>query len=488
MIPITVMLVDDEPLALENVYEMVAWEANGFEIVAKAGNGRMALRLFDKHRPQIVITDISMPQMDGLELGRAIHRQSPETQLVYLTAYRDFDYARQALELKAASYLLKHEISRNRLLEHLLELRRTIQGQAHLRESAVRTLIGDYLRGKSVLRIEEADSPLTRELTERLRVSLALLLFEINPVVHLDGGKSTVQTADERLWERLSREVRDNLNTVRTIEVLPTDGGGYAVLLSVNAPNSMLLMQYRLQQIARIFQKGIAEATGFAPSILMEPCSSKEQLPELFGAMTEAYDYSLFLPASSLFMLTQVPTGKSDSRAFLPDLMEASDFRSLLGFLKTTGAELAKEYGVEGNKPLGGNARDIAAALRRMQEERAEEKRLRSSFSRWVLKAMDYVGEHYGDSDLSLESVAESLQISAIHLRTTFKKETGQSLLDYTTEFRMEIAKRLLKSGELKIYEVSEKVGYKTSQYFSQVFKKVTGSHPKDFIGREGEG
>ncbi|MNL47932.1 Arabinose operon regulatory protein [compost metagenome] len=99
---------------------------------------------------------------------------------------------------------------------------------------------------------------------------------------------------------------------------------------------------------------------------------------------------------------------------------------------------------------------------------------------------MDYISDNYADSDLSLETVAGHLRISSIHLRTTFKRETGQSLLDYTTEYRITLAKQLLQTGEFKIYEVSEKVGYKTSQYFSQVFKKTTGMQPKDFLQQKG--
>ncbi|MNE79296.1 HTH-type transcriptional activator Btr [compost metagenome] len=136
--------------------------------------------------------------------------------------------------------------------------------------------------------------------------------------------------------------------------------------------------------------------------------------------------------------------------------------------------------------PLGGSAQQITATYYSLLEDRVLKASKRSLYSKWVLKAMEDVNNHYPDPDLSLETVAERLQISGIHLRTTFKKETGQSLLDYTTEYRIEAAKRLLAETDLKIYEIAERVGYKTSQYFSQVFKRCTGFQPKDYMQREG--
>ena len=105
----------------------------------------------------------------------------------------------------------------------------------------------------------------------------------------------------------------------------------------------------------------------------------------------------------------------------------------------------------------------------------------RNQYSNRIQNAIQYIHTHY-DQDLTMEEVAKNLGISCIYLSKLFKKETGQTFLEYLTNYRMERAKYILSKGDYKVYEVAEQVGYKTSQYFSSVFRKNTGMNPSDYI------
>ncbi|NMO94976.1 response regulator transcription factor [Paenibacillus lemnae] len=503
---ISVMLVDDEPLALENLYETVPWQDYRFEVVARATNGKMALRMFEQLRPHIVITDISMSPMDGLELGSRVREIRPETHLIFLTAYRDFDYVRHALDLKAAHYLLKHEISRNRLLEQLIKLREHIEAEQTAERQENRRWFRELLCGN----LDEQSEK--REAGRLLPCAASLLYFELNPCLRLDGRRETDRFDDPSVWDAVADEMMQEEGTgIKEILLLETGDGGCAAVIQFSIPNSLLIKQYTLQKISLTLQRCMLDRAGEAPKILMSAVLERENVHRQYERIKHLYTYAFFLPDRSIFLLEQAlgstetsaelesewmdpaenEREKTDTemldgwRKNLDGILANKSIDGLLFTVKRTGERWTQAGIGKPDMPLGCDAHHIVDTLYRMAEDRAKNNRQQSQYSRWVLKAMEYVHEHYGDTELSLETAAEHLQISAVHLRMTFKKETGRSLLDYTTEYRIEAAKRLLLTEKLKIYEVSEKVGYRTSQYFSQVFKKATGLHPKDFVRTE---
>lgn len=504
MADIRVMLVDDEPLALENVYQLVPWEEHGFSVVAKAVNGKMALRLFEQTQPQIVITDISMPQMDGLVLGEQIHRLNLKTHLLFLTAYRDFEYARQAIELQASSYLLKHEISHNRLLNQLLKIKSKIESETSLWNGAKQQLLTDLLLGKrKTLSNEHVSSP-TQHLLESIRGFLGLVYFEWEPVITVSGDKTSGKIIGvEEVWSRVKVALSEADDKVEWIDAVSIEEAGYVILLKLPGPNSTLLAHYVMQRVSLIILQQIKQGhVSFSgPKLLMAVCEGIGKLAEVYANIQKFYEYSIFLPPRALFSLDQAMAELPRNLNGFVDILQHEEtipglysedeiirgggqdkLLSLSDWVKAAGSRLIEDGFVSADYLLGSDAVQIRAEMRRLWSVWLEEQETdRNCYSRWVSLAMAYVKSNYTDSDLSLETVAEHLGISAVHLRTTFKKETGQSLLEYTTEYRVNVAKKMLRNGQYKIYEVSDQVGYKTSQYFSQVFKKTTGMHPKDY-------
>lgn len=508
---ISVMLVDDEPLALDHVYQSVPWEENGFRVVAQATSGRMALRKFEELRPQIVITDISMSPMDGLELGRHVVLLAPRTRLIFLTAYRDFDYARQALELRAAHYLLKHEISRGRLLEQLKLLKEGLAAEAAEEEGhghALHILLKDMLAGKYQAPAGNQESRLHRLVADYYQGQPGLLYFELEAALRLDGSRSNARSGTALVWKNIEEEIRRQTTDLEELQLLEMDEGGYILLLKLSSSSSLLLQHYNLRQLAaQVLLCLESFYQGNLPRVIISAGNGAEPPDLRYAAMRQAYDYSVFLPPGAVFLLEQAASNReatrmaqevrqyllSPERSLLERLKTGLDHiaaQAYLGDLRAVMGEIKGASGKDGNNSpdqvLGTDARQVVNSLYRMLEEYLQQRQSQKQYSRWVNKAMEYVAGNYADPDLSLETVAGHLQISSIHLRTTFKRETGQSLLDYTTEYRIGLAKKLLQTGEYKIYEVSEKVGYKTSQYFSQVFKKTTGIQPKDFLQQRG--
>ncbi|CAM4385486.1 response regulator transcription factor [Paenibacillus typhae] len=506
---ISVMLVDDEPIALDNVYEMVPWAENGFQVVAKATSGRMALQLFEEFEPQIVITDISMSPMDGLELGRLVIQRAPKTRLIFLTSYRDFDYARQALEMRAAHYLLKHEISRNRLLEQLKLLKTELVAEAAEEEGQGQVLhivLKDMLSGKLTDFPGKRESRLHRLTAEYQQGQYAMIYFELDTIIFQDGTRKCSRWP-AAVSKRIIEDIRIQSEEVEDLHILEMDEGGYVVLVKLTSSSSILLQIYNLRQISSIMQTSIeVHYPSTLPRFIISTGSAEYQNKK-YLAMRQAYDYLLFMSPGTIFLLDQIPVDRGDSvianeirqyfvspdrnqldllKLKLENIVSHKSVSDLHAVIDEISNEIRRDGSGGPVEELGNDARQIINCSYRFMEERLEREQLRQRYSRWVNKAMDYVADNYADPDLSLETVASHLQISSIHLRSTFKRETGQSLLDYTTEYRIKLAKQLLQTGDYKIYEVSEKVGYKTSQYFSQVFKRNTGMQPKDFLQQKG--
>ncbi len=128
---VKVLFVDDEILAMEYLRNMISWEALGYEIVGLARSGKKALEIYDKAQPHIVISDIKMTGMDGLELARELKKRNKDIEVILLSAYKDFEYAQKGIEYGVSNYLLKHEICEEKLLQVLKKVSGSLQNSKH---------------------------------------------------------------------------------------------------------------------------------------------------------------------------------------------------------------------------------------------------------------------------------------------------------------------------------------------------------------------
>ncbi len=328
---IRTMIVEDERVVLEDLLQIIDWKKEGFDIVATAPNGKIGLRQYDYYKPDLIISDIRMPLVNGLSMIKSIKLTNPSVHFLILSAYDEFNYAKEAIRLGAEDYILKTEISE------------------------------DYIRTK----LQIIKKKLNHEADTAITVFAKKLVDYIStPIIH-----------------------------------------------------------------------------------------SREALDEIFKAV------HLF-PSTSLFEqnveLCNKTVAKEFQRLGVPDKYTPTEVLSY---------EALADWVFEQVKAL----------------ELIDDLILHQKYSPVVINAHEYIHKNYMNPNLKAQMIADHVGLSTGRLGVLFKKETNQTINDAITTIRMNKAKELLSSGRYKVYEVSELVGYHTSQYFSTIFFNQTGQYPNQY-------
>lgn len=514
---IRVMIVDDERLALEDLSTIVDWRAYGFEIVTTAFNGAQAFTKFQQFRPQIVITDIKMPIIDGIELIQKIREVDQQVLLLLLTAYADFTYARTAIQLGITDYIIKSEITARSMGALLSKLRTTVEKQRQSQNILTDTMLESFFA--------RPDAPAPEEAEALLRGRYAFLVLECDLPLMLDGGRAAT---DGRLTttelKRLLQEWQyDELELVGTCTLAPN-----RTLLALKAQDNSTFRTYELlYRNAQTLQGALKENGAGTVSLYlaMRPMDFYA-FRLLLQNHAEVFTKRYFKPKGAFLLLERLPSpaapvpdfdkaafehaleqGDADAAGkFLRQLYDGlaacgdlaalrADSQELFFSLRRRAERLPEhvqrpDLSAQSNRTYWYNAADIGAWLTEKTWElsdllRAEQQR---TYSRPVSDAIAYVRAHYAEPELTLNEIADSLHISIGYLCLLFKQETGVTLKNYITDVRMEAAKRLLRGSHAKIYEICEAVGYQTSQYFSQVFLKKVGMFPTEYRKMGGDG
>lgn len=497
---ISVMIVDDYSIVREDMKNLVDWEALGFHICCEAINGKQGLELFQKYRPKLVITDIKMPVMDGLEMAQNILGINPEVCIILLTAYDEFDLARNALSMGITHYLLKYEVGEDNLTELLLKIRAQLSKAEESRRKSTEEQIRDLLMG--ILSSKAGEENETKLLNMEKSI-FSFILFR---------GRSVI--SDDVLWEFASHH-EDSVNVVLLME----NHGVFTFLFESKLPSELAYYSGVFNFISQI-RAGLKEEVDVAVSKRLQDWKS---IREIYGRALDSLEISMFhkeagqviwcevappcreidhvelhqfmaqvkallsernydqvyLVVEDYVLKKCIPETRIDQfrlqKTFLIGLLEEHNSRH--HFLEQTQVDLLK------------SPEDTAYRfLEKLKEfmdlmARADGK----SLSRNVRKAVAYIMENY-QKNITLEDVAEEIGVSAMYAGQIFKKEMGISFKRYLLEVRVEKAKELLRSGNYRIYEVSQMTGYQTTQYFCNVFKKVTGISPSEFMEYETKG
>ncbi|WDQ34647.1 response regulator [Paenibacillus marchantiae] len=522
-----VLLVDDEEDVREGLVVEVDWEALDLRIVGLAENGREALEMAERVEPDIVVTDISMPFMDGLELARRLRERNPLVKVVILTGYDEFDYARQAVSLSVDEYLLK-PFSAGHLTELLTRLRAQMAAEVAERED-VQQLRDHYYTSLPLLQADLMATLLHRQKSpeyihgkakqcgldlhgERYGVSVLTL--------HMDGD----QSADAELKQFAALNI--------AAEVWTEHGAGHAfmhqetiVLLYVDrwgGEDGEKRQQQALENVMRSINHYLRiPATVGSGSIVNTLAGVKHAYEDALLAL----DYRLVPGTDPLIYIADVERQtagklrfdelkqqtltrclKAGTQAELEDALEIifreitvehgrSDIQLYLIEVLTNVWKAAQASGEAMEDIFGAGFQLYADLFRLPGLSEAQGKvhevcllvqhRIASGrqhvYKDIVEQALSFTKEHYADPDLSIQKVCGHLHISSGYFCGIFKKEVQLTFLQYLMQIRMEAAKELLRSTEMKSFEIAGQVGFAEPNYFSFCFKKHIGVSPKEY-------
>ena len=535
-----VMIVDDEPLILAGIASLLDWNEYGCEISGKAANGQQALKLMEEQKPDIVITDIKMPGMDGIGFMKAVKERGwDDVIFILLTNLEEFSLARQALSLGAVEYLVKMELTEEKLADSLKlamerrEMKRKAEAAGTAvtvsREEAGRGYIeklltdgGTFSGGASSGNASEASAQNQGEGYDSClrRPVLAIISFNYG----YEGFSSDFTREDqkkvisfaENIIEQMVKGYFDHSCLVRRelnslVLVMSTDG----------------IEDYR-EQIRSLGEKIISVVKDyFEVSVSVAVSSRKESLGE-FGALlyeamsaTNHYFYHSLDPV--VFYSEECETSARHTGSFHigflkkdlsqavalndsgrleeildqvacllrehnPSRQQAVNACANLYFFLSSFFEDGEEpdfpYEVNIMEKLGrlGTLGQIIQWINWFKEAVSGilERRRDTRVDKIAEMVREYVMEHYKER-ITLGQAAEALNISQGYLSTAFKKQSGESFTNYVSAIKIEKAKELIASHQYMMYEVSDLLGFDTPFYFSKVFKKVTGMSPKEY-------
>jgi two-component system, response regulator YesN len=521
-----VLIVDDDRIIRRGLVTTIPWEKNGFQLVGEAGDGERALQLIREQEPQIVISDIKMPFMDGLELADQVKEGYPAIKFIFLTGYEDFNYAQRAVKIGVVDYLLKpvdrsvllekvkkaakewddshgekqkinaaRPFLRQVLLRKILECQETEEGLRHEAQTLNIRLQGN---GFVVLLIKidgyyENTDPATREYMKVCVGSaceevlyaeadggiFAMEGDELVAVYSSDEDAALVKEKSLVLAEKIRITIRDKFNKTLTLAL----GGIWQGLYGIHS--SYAEARYVLN-FRHVMGKDKVISIADIDFLVNEVRKSKIEVAD-----DDLVDkVRLGLVDDALQCLSDIEYSLQTKRPSLPQVrLMAVDL--LLALFK--GAETwAKEWGTvwEEKKPIYYSKinqmptiHDIITLLKTIVDSLGQFMVEENENSRGELieEVTSYIEEHYAEHGLSLQDIGEYVHMNPIYLSVLFKKKKNITFTGFLLQVRMKKAKEMLRCQNMKTYEIAEKIGYSSPEYFSACFKKYAGVSPVEF-------
>ncbi|RAU98094.1 response regulator [Paenibacillus sp. YN15] len=517
------LLVDDELSTREGLLKFVEWGKIGIATVNIAGNGEEALELARSLSPDILMTDIRMPNMDGIELASEIVKSLPSCKIVFISGFADKEYLKSAIRLNALGYVEKplniEEVTDTlaRAVQACLNDKEKKEYERKARESMdkgiplLKQKIGSELvaeaNGANVLSELEAtgfdtsfpwryitfavrlklkpdlETMDTDKLSPERLLSAIFSADKLSPVFsgYSNGGILILHAALKSGGASAIAELAENIR-----EYLETEGDHQALVsIGVGKPVTaireiQMSFKHAMDAVRRTFFSGYgfilkytAESVPYkADYVLIEEFSDRLNK----GDRAEAVN----VVKRAVYPMQQANSADIEKIRvfFLKLFMTLETEMDKRGLQKNTVID-------DGNDEKAFMDLDTVAEISDFLLERTNlffdiiEQKQQVGSSLYDIQ--EYIKKNYGDSNLSVKSIAEYANYSHYHLCYMFKKQAGTTINNYITQIRMEKAKELLKNKTVKLYEISKKVGYSNPNYFVKLFKKVEGCTPTEF-------
>lgn len=531
---IKVFLVEDEFVVREGIKKNIDWAGHGYEFCGEASDGELAYPLIKKEQPDIVITDIRMPFMNGLELSKLIKKEMPWIEIIILSGFEEFEYAKEGIKIGVAQYLTK-PISGEDLLKEVDALSAKIEEnkrEREIREKYLLEMKEDIINQRKEFfeNLVTGSKPSIELISdaEQLEMNISAICYDIM-LVKMHVFAHSQEEYSQRLVS-IEEELENNIDE-ETVIMFDRDLEGKAFLFKADSKEKLDdAINSFVEKSKEIFAKydGIGYFGGIG-----EIAERIGDIPMSFETANKAFTKRYFSTESEFIRSSEIEDKTDTIDQFDVENVDIKSFDrvKIKEFLKFgDGAET--EYFVdEFFLGLGSNAIksqmfrqyitmdlyfSIVEFINNISQEKAEtvlsglkpdivrsEEESRDYIISIINKGIEvrennasghnndivddikkYIEENYADEDLSLNSMASHVNFSPNHLSMIFSQQTGNTLIKYLTDFRMNKAKELLKCTNKKSSEISIMVGYKDPHYFSYLFKKTQGVTPTQF--REG--
>lgn len=531
-----IFLVEDESIVREGLRDNIPWQQYGYKFVGEAGDGEMALPLIQKTQPDVLLTDIRMPFMDGLSLSRIVHQEFPDMKIIIISGYDDFEYARQAISLGVEQYLLK-PITRANLQKVLTELRAKIENEQEQKRYQEKFQdetreYEQFSRTNFFVKIFEGRMPVQDIYEEAARLSVKinapcynLLMFSLTEKHQGTGSGFETEDFARKREELLRYFVRYPEHVVFRWNV-----NTYGVLIKGSTEQMQELTGRCLENVERIC--GPAEEILDWYAAAGEPVERLSMLAECYSKVNHVFAHRFLMPEVHIFTkdvtdqympavesgrIGDIDSAKLDQElirdflvkgshdevadfvnGYLLSIQEALKSRMFqnylvfhihfvsMAYVESLGydkKELLELLGEEQIQEVNLNVEELSTYLQRILG-RAIELRDRESDNqgRKILKkALDYIEENYTQESLSLNTVAGEIHVSANYFSAVFSQMMEVTFTEYVTQKRMEKAKKLLRQTGRHTGDIALEVGYKDPHYFSFVFKKTQGCTPREY-------
>ncbi len=521
------LMVDDEEIVRRGFTDKIDWKSLGFEFLEPCRDGREAIEAIDSLHPDVVMTDIYMPHVDGLAVAAYAAENCPDTLVVILSGYDEFEYAQKAIRTKVFDYVLKPVTSRElgnlvvKLKAKLDADRRSREDETMLKERADRG--ESLLKVRSLLDIVSGTPGISEEKFRDLfgfspkGLACVAVVAERPPSIPEGQAGEGAGAADGLLPQPLAQAAG---SARRALVFRPREDREAVLVFEADAQSCD--RQAEIVGVKAVAASGPETTVGIGRAY-----ESWVDASRTYDEATAALACRLVTEAGKAFRYTQA---REDDPACIAELRSRSEklCRSLLsgdaaetgaqadafframrgaglspqrirheiddlfatilddfGGLGVSSATVARELGIDYYRTVERlrTAEEVQAVLSRLSVFAATALASRNlPLPQWkVLDFKEYLARHYAEEDLHIQKVADSLSISASYLSKLVKRHLNKSFVDYLTEFRLARARELLATTDLMTYEIAEACGYPDARYFSSLFKKHAGITPSEF-------
>lgn len=532
-----ILLVDDEILIREAISENIKWEELGFKLIGTCQNGKEAIDFLEDNHVDVLLTDIWMPIVDGIELIKYTYNNFPEISVIVFSGFDEFEYAQKAIRYNVEEYILKPvtaaELSKtltdvkarrdkriekennwnkinetykknkiyikSKLLIEFITGKKTLKDSAHelesfnieLNENYYRVAIIELKGGYDYLEENEEKNHncslmsfsvynISEEVLKNSQAGIVCLSNDNKLYILLKSNSlADIKSKAKEICLDIKGKVKEYLQVDISITIGTTVTNKENIYKSYELANTAIKYQYILGEHSVIDGEEIQNlGNGEKKYIDLDNyindlskgimTNDMKMINQTVNSLKDKLDLNFSTKTLTISYLQRIVLDLTDEVS-VSDLLQSQDGLYKEEIL----ADLAKTLTLSsGINILKDYCHNVASTLM-IQKGSTNKKR--------ALLAMDFIEKNHGDPSLSLSEVCLYLNISSSRFSTIFKDETGQTFMEFLTRIRIEKSKVLLENSDLKHYEIAVKVGFSDPQYFSVVFKKITGQSPTEY-------